>query len=43
MPSLTVEIRYQLRNGMLEYVFSYRKSSRPAAISGVVARPGANR
>ena len=31
MPSLTVENRYQLRNGMLEYVFSYRKSSRPAA------------
>jgi len=31
MPSLTVESRYQLRNGMLEYVFSYRKSSRPAA------------
>ena len=31
MRSLTVETRYQLRNGMLEYVFSYRKSSRPAA------------
>ena len=30
MRSLTVETRYQLRNGMLEYVFSYRKSSRPA-------------
>ena len=31
MPSLTVESRYQLRNGLLEYVFSYRRSSRRAA------------
>ena len=31
MQGLTVENRYQLRNGMLEYVFSYRMSSRPAA------------
>lgn len=31
MPSLTVENRYQLRNGMLEYVFSYRMTSRPSA------------
>ena len=29
MPGLTVENRVQLRNGMLEYVFSYRMSSRP--------------
>lgn len=29
MQGLTVENRYQLRNGMLEYVFSYRMSSRP--------------
>jgi hypothetical protein len=28
MQGLTVENRYQLRNGMLEYVFSYRMSSR---------------
>ncbi len=33
MQGLTVENRYQLRNGMLEYVFSYRMSSRPAASS----------
>ncbi len=32
MQGLTVENRYQLRNGMLEYVFSYRVSS-PAAAS----------
>ena len=38
MPSLTVETRYQLRNSMLEYVFSYRKSSRPAAISSAQMR-----
>ncbi|GMR24548.1 MAG: hypothetical protein BMS9Abin37_3105 [Acidobacteriota bacterium] len=31
MQGLTVENRYQLRNGMLEYVFSYRLTSRPAA------------
>ncbi len=31
MQGLTVENRYQLRNGMLEYVFSYRMTSRPAA------------
>lgn len=31
MQGLTVESRYQLRNGMLEYVFSYRMSSRSAA------------
>ena len=30
MPGLSVEYRYQLRNGMLEYVFSYRMSSRAA-------------
>ena len=29
MQGLTVENRYQLRNGMLEYVFSYRMTSRP--------------
>jgi len=29
MQGLTVENRVQLRNGMLEYVFSYRMSSRP--------------
>lgn len=33
MQGLTVENRYQLRNGMLEYVFSYRMTSRPAASS----------
>jgi len=31
MQGLTVENRYQLRNGMLEYVFSYRMSSRPSS------------
>ena len=31
MQGLTVENRCQLRNGMLEYVFSYRMSSRPPA------------
>lgn len=29
MQGLSVQNRYQLRNGMLEYVFSYRLSSRP--------------
>lgn len=33
MQGLTVESRYQLRNGMLEYVFSYRMTSRPSAKS----------
>lgn len=33
MQGLTVESRYQLRNGMLEYVFSYRMSSRSPAKS----------
>jgi len=28
MPGLTVESRYQLRSGTLEYVFSYRMTSR---------------
>lgn len=36
MPSLTVEYRYQLRNGMLEYVFSYRMSSRSASATSSV-------
>ena len=31
MPGLTVESRYQLRNGMLEYVLSYRNASRASS------------
>ena len=38
MQGLTVENRYQLRNGMLEYVFSYRMSSRPARRSSEALR-----
>lgn len=36
MPGLTVEYRYQLRNGMLEYVFSYRMSSRSTSATNSV-------
>ena len=38
MQGLTVENRVQLRNGMLEYVFSYRMSSRPVAKASSEAR-----
>ncbi len=38
MQGLTVENRVQLRNGMLEYVFSYRMSSRTVAKASSEAR-----
>ena len=38
MPGLTVETRFQLRNGTLEYVFSYRKGRETPIAVGTDAR-----